>query len=113
VAAQDHHVIETLNPLALKAGRYPPFATWDVRRRRPSTASSDEDVAQNIPFGIGGAKIPGPSIGASFRLPTKLQRVPVLDRLAVGVQLVDVDAGDARIGRIVAERLKKFTWAQT
>jgi hypothetical protein len=38
----------------------------------------------------------------------QLQRVPMLDRLSVGVHPVDVDSGDTRIPRIVVEQIQKI-----
>src|ERR1700674_1700806 len=42
-----------------------------------------------------------------FRVANELQGVPMFDGLAVGVHLVDVDAGDPRILRVVIEEIQK------
>jgi hypothetical protein len=43
-----------------------------------------------------------------LRVTDQLQRVPMLDRLSVGVHSVDVDSGDPRILRIVVEQVQKI-----
>ena len=43
-----------------------------------------------------------------MRVTDQLQRVPMLDRLSVGVHPVDVDSGDTRIPRIVVEQIQKI-----
>src|SRR5258705_3864251 len=42
-----------------------------------------------------------------LRIANELQGVPMLDCLAVGVHLVDVDAGDSRIIRVIIEEIQK------
>ena len=62
---------------------------------------------QNIPFGLARGMF-GPSIGSRvLRIADELQRVPVLDRLALGVHLVDIDAGDPGVGRVIVEEIEK------
>jgi hypothetical protein len=42
-----------------------------------------------------------------FRVANELQGVPMFDCRAVGVELVDVDAGDSRIIRVIVEEIQK------
>ena len=46
--------------------------------------------------------------GRVFRVADQLQRVPMLNRLSVGVHPVDIDSGDPRIPRIVVEQIQKI-----
>jgi HD domain len=66
-----------------------------------------EELSSEHAVGVRARDVRGDDRSGVLACSDRLQRVPVLDRLPIGVHLIDIDARDAGIGRIVGEQVQE------